>query len=382
MTITTFLRRAGALALAAVLSTPLALLGGAAPDDADAAGDGPRNPPKQRQNAAAADSPEADPADAESDPDPKNPAPADPAADDPAADDPAADDPAAAVPLDATASDAAIEEAVSLLRREYLSRQQDPAATPLRRQSNYFLDNSTKLDPKSLVAALERPVLTDKGARDPHLAAYVKWQLLSGGPETFEGDLLTRVLEVYRKAPVPATRVGMSEYDRKKLDVLLASTKPDGHVRLEDKLDGAVKKTAESNKAALAYRDELYARLPPGYDTFALGLADGYARLSAGAATKDHMKRVVDGLKAWAASGDARPKQCAALAQIVYKLRSERGPKYYVSIGTRGGKPYWVTRTETLYDDDKLRALQEFLEQQATPARPRRGGGGAGAGKP
>jgi hypothetical protein len=268
---------------------------------------------------------------------------------------------------DAELSKANLETAAEKLRAEYVANLRDPRAM-LRQQSSYFIEHSAQLHPGALVTALERVV--DK---DPKLTAYVRWQLLSGTPKgALDKDLIPRLAELYRKAPVPAARYGLSGADQRKLDQLLASTKKDEAMRLNDMIDDKIVKDAEANRLIFAYRDALYASLPAGYDRFAGGLRDAFERLGYGWDPKDLMKRIDAEVTQWANSGAAEPKQYAAIAQLVFRLRSERSPRYYVGVGTSRTtkQPYWMTRTDALYEARKLAELQKLLEDKAGVKRP------------
>ena len=273
-------------------------------------------------------------------------------------------------------SGAYIEEAIDELRQEYVAFAKKARGARLRPQSDYFAGKKFRLDEKQLVAALG-----ESFGNDPRFSAYIRWQLLSGAPAQFSPDLQPKLLELYRKAPVPLPRYGLTPTDQRKLDAMLQSAKKDDYTRLGDMVAAQVEATAEANKPILAYRDELYARLAPSYDVFVAAMRDGYERLNNGMPTKAHMTKVMADLGAWAASGDAKPRQCAALAELVYKLRSERTPKYYVNVGARAGRPaYWAYRTEAMYDPKKLHELQLLLEENARPRGNARAGNGGGGG--
>lgn len=261
----------------------------------------------------------------------------------------------------------ALDDAALKLKAEFAAAAGDPKVR-LREKSTYFIDHPAKLSPKALGASLEK-----SQSNDPRLSAYIKWQLLSAVPPgALDKDLQARIAEAYRRSPLPVTRFGSTDADRRKLEKVLASTKQADAVRLTDLLDDAVKGGEEANGVIFAYRDELYARLPAGYDRFAGGLRDAFERLNLGWPPKDLMKRVVDEATVWANSGAGEPRQYAALAQLVYRLRSERSPKYYVGVGaSRTTKqPYWVSRTDAVYEAKKLAELQKLLEDKAGIRRP------------
>jgi hypothetical protein len=272
-------------------------------------------------------------------------------------------------------SKACLEVATEKLRFEYAASLRDPRAK-LREQSSYFIEQPVQLHPAALVTALEKA-----GDRDLRLATYVRWQLLSGAPAAgWDKPLAARVAELYRRAPVPTSRFGLSAADQRKLDAKLAATKREEAMRLSDMIDDQLVKDAEANRLTFAYRDALYATFPPGYERFAGGLRDAFERLGYGWPPKELMKRIEDEMTQWASSGAGDPRQYAALGQLVFRLRSERSPRYYVAVGTSRTtkQPYWMTRTDALYEAKNLADLQKLLEEKGNVRRPTLDGAAAG----
>jgi hypothetical protein len=260
---------------------------------------------------------------------------------------------------------AVLEAAVADLKKEYAAHLKNPDAAPLRSQCTYFLDHppAAALSAQAVVEALEKPV-----ANDPRLAAYVRWQLLSAAPKKFEADpkLLSRVVDSYRRAPLPPPRIGISRQDQAKLDQLLTHARKEDDATLSAKLEEQAAKDAEANKPILAYRDELYARLPTGFDALLAGLQDAHDRTLAaagGGTTGAHAARVVKDAQAWAQSGQADPKQCGQLADVVAKLRHVRSPPYYARATLRRGadKLSWATKTDAVFSPKKLSDLEKVL---------------------
>ena len=259
----------------------------------------------------------------------------------------------------AKAEQTVLDAAVAALRKEYEAHQDDPLAAKLRPQSSYFIDNPVQLSPGSVLDALERPL-----GDDPRLCAYVKWQILSGAPEKFDGAYLPRVLAIYQKAPAPPPRFGLSTEDRAKLDALLAKAKKEDDAALSVKVEERVRQEAQANKPILAYRDALYARLPEGYDSLVAGFRDAHERTSAaagGGTSDDHAEKVVKDAQAWAQSGSPDPEQCARLADLVAKLRFLRSPPYYERAAWRTDRLAWSNKTDAVYSPKKLSDLEIVL---------------------
>ena len=265
------------------------------------------------------------------------------------------------------AESAAIDAAIAELKREYAAGLKNPEASPPRAQCTYFLDHpaAVPLSPEAVVAGLEKPV-----ANDARLTAYVRWQLLSAAPKQFPSDpkLLPLVYDAYRSAPAPAPRLGVSPQDQAKLDALLTRARKEDDATLSAKLEEQAAKDAEAGRPILAYRDELYARLPLSYETLLAGFEDAHDRTlaAAGGGTQDaHAARVVKDAQGWAQSGQADPKQCAHLADLVAKLRHVRSPPYYARATLRRGadRLSWATKTDSVYSPKKLTDLEKVLRE-------------------
>lgn len=254
-----------------------------------------------------------------------------------------------------------LEAAVKDLKQEYAAHQKDPDESRLRPQSNYFRDHPVELSPDSVLDALERPI-----SDDPRLSAYVRWQLLSGAPAKFDEKLLPRVLRLYESAPQPWPRFGVAPVERAQLDALLTKARREDEAPLSVKLEERFARDSEENKPVLAYRSELYARLPASYESLVAGLRDAHERAAAaagGGAYDEHAKRVVQDAQAWAQSGSADPRQCGQLADLVARLRFERSPPYYARAAWRNDRLSWSTRTDAVYSPKKLSDLEKVLRE-------------------
>jgi hypothetical protein len=240
----------------------------------------------------------------------------------------------------AVAAKVALRAAVAALTKEYERFQRDPIQNGLRQSCNYFLDHpDPDLAPDVLLA-----VLANASGGDPHLAAYLKWQLLSGLPETPDDEAAAKQLLVaYRSAPLPRARPGASADDQRRLERFTQSARQGDESDIERRLDAAVADVRRLNAPVLAYRDELYRRLPKTPETFAAAMDDLLARANAVADGKDLVKALAKDVRAWLASADAPPARqtLAALARAARRLADTKGPQYYQS-------PYWNERTRRL----------------------------------
>src|SRR5215212_9068397 len=161
----------------------------------------------------------------------------------------------------------AVRNAIAALNKEYDQSLRKPSDS-LRASCNYFADHPDKaLTPDAIL-----PAILTSGVGDARATAYVRWQLLSGLPPKLDDAAAKQLVAAYRASPAPAPRVGMSLEDQQKLDRAVQSVKQSDEPDLRTKLDEAVSNNRRENAPILAYRDELYRRLPKTPETFAVAL--------------------------------------------------------------------------------------------------------------
>ena len=95
------------------------------------------------------------------------------------------------------------------------------------------------------------------------------------------------------------------------------------------------------------------------------GAGAGGAAAAGGGIQDAHAAQVVKDAQAWAQSGQADPRQCAQLADLVAKLRHVRSPAYYARATLRRGadRLSWATRTDAIYSPKKLADLEKVLRE-------------------
>ncbi|HEX8915374.1 MAG TPA: hypothetical protein VF796_23680 [Humisphaera sp.] len=264
---------------------------------------------------------------------------------------------------------AATEAAVEDLRREFLAYQKDPTANPLRRACDYF---AAKPDPAVTVDAVLAAV-DQRIDADARLAAYVRWQLLSGLPREVPAADASRAIEVYRRAPAPGPRFGLSEREQQALDAMIPSVKKTDDVILTSRLEAQVKVWSEQNRHLIAYRDEWYRRLPKTAATFAAAFDDAFARQNLAAGADDFAPLVIADAQQWLVIADPPPAECAALAGLLGRLRDKPAPPYYASAAVRQGKLTWVKKTDSMDPRKKLTHLHQALVEaaQKPPKKPK-----------
>jgi hypothetical protein len=258
----------------------------------------------------------------------------------------------------AKADKAAIDAAVADLKKEFVAHQRDPKS-PLRTTCDYFKEKPPiALD--AVFAALEQRLDSDPG-----VAAYARWQLLSAFPKEIAAANLSQAIEIYRQAPRPSARYGLSEKEQASLDGWLSSAKKTDDVVLTIRLESAVKVWSEQNRHIIAYRDEWYRRLPKTAVTFAAAFQDAFERQNLAAGADDFAPLVIADVSNWMTVGDADAAKCGALAQLLAKLRDKPAPPYYASAAIRSGKLMWVKKTDSMDPRKKLTHLHQALIEAA-----------------
>ena len=232
----------------------------------------------------------------------------------------------------------------------------------MRESCNYFLDHpDPDVTPEVVLTALAAP------AGEPRAAAYVRWQLLSALPETVDDALAKPLLAAYRAAPPPLPRPGISRDDQQRLDRLTQSARHEDESEIEQRVEAAVSDVRRQNAPILAYRDELYRRLPKTADTFAAAMDDLLARCNAVADGKELIKSLAKDVRSWLASDSPPPATLAALARAARKLADTKGPQYYQSVyfNERGGVFAWHKTRAGVDSGHALKDLAVLLEEQS-----------------
>ena len=208
------------------------------------------------------------------------------------------------------------------MKREYGAFVRNPEAAPLRTACDYFKEDAAgTIPPDAVLAALEQRM-----AGNARESAYVKWQLLSALPAELDAPTVERLVKVYQRAPVPAPRYGASKQDQRKLDGLLVGAKPEDDVRLTDGLGKMAEQAAATDRVVIAFRDELYRRLPPSREKFLAALQDAHARVTA-AADKEKLAEALEAdLPGWALQGGTPRARRARGRRIARQVAVHREP--------------------------------------------------------
>lgn len=275
-----------------------------------------------------------------------------------------------------------LDQAIVDLKREYAAHVKDPEHDKLRTEAGYFKKGTPKSPPETVLTVIEKPV-PGVPPGDARQAAYIRWQLLSALPEKLDDDHARRLLKIYDRAPLPAPRYGMSKQDRDKLNKVIPAARKEDDVELTTALEQQVARSALPDRPVLAFRDELYRRLPLGRDKLVAGMTDAKSRLELAADKETLAELLAEDLTKWTTGLDADRAAVREVVELFGKLRMVESPPYYAYASVRSGKLGWRDRTDTLLTKAKLTALHKqlleaaaALEKQPAAAPAAAGGGG------
>ena len=272
-----------------------------------------------------------------------------------------------------------LDQAIVDLKREYAAHVKDPEHEKLRTDASYFKKDASNVPPDAVLTALEKPI-PGVPANDARQAAYIRWQLLSALPEKLEDEHARRLLKVYERAPLPAPRYGIAKQEQKELDRLIPGAHKEDDVKLTSALEQQAAKAAAPDRPVLAFRDELYRRLPPGRDKLVAGMTDAKARLGLAADKETLADLLAEDLTTWTTSPNVDRGQVREVVDAFGKLRMVESPPYYAYASVRSGKLGWRSRSDTLLTKRKLATLHKQLLEAAgaldrQPAVPAAAGG-------
>lgn len=233
-----------------------------------------------------------------------------------------------------------LADAVEKLTTEYREATKKGGSGTLRTKSDYFTEIPAELTPEKVLAALAKSY-----GSDPSMDGYVRWQLLSALPSNLDEKLVSKGVAAYRSAPRPHMRLGASPSERKELDQAIKNDNVDV-AAINAKFTEAVDKRAMLNAPIYSFRTELFGKLPATPDTLIAGLGDAMDRLHAADATggNDQLRTVGQRTMLWAVSAE-NPRQKAAVADAVERLRKEAGVEYASEVEVTGKQRKWKIET-------------------------------------
>jgi hypothetical protein len=159
----------------------------------------------------------------------------------------------------------------------------------------------------------------------------VKWQLLSGLPKELDAKTAADLAAVYRTAaPEPLPAPGVEKAQRDELERMIRGAREREAEALAERFAQIEERAKRDNQYILAYRDALFAALPPGYDAIAAGFEDAIARMNAGVDPAEHTREVCKILSHW--SENAPPEQLKQVLRAVQQLEKKEGPEHYTKV--------------------------------------------------
>jgi hypothetical protein len=155
----------------------------------------------------------------------------------------------------------------------------------------------------------------------------VKWQLLSGIGSPAKDRNLPRLLTAYRAAANPMVLPGIDATTRQTFERERALIV---HEEELDNLDKDIHNQQDEmirfNQTLLDYRNQLFAKLPPTYDTFVAALQDVNVRLNAGADMESIEMPLAEKITKWMEDPKALRTQKISLASAIEHMADEKIP--------------------------------------------------------
>jgi hypothetical protein len=258
---------------------------------------------------------------------------------------------------------AAVRSAITALSGEYQQFLRAPTSATLRTACDYFIEHPAGEIPPDLIM----PALLSASGGDPRVTAYVKWQLLSALPEELDEATARDLIKAYRASPAPIPRPGMTQESQQKMDRLIQGARLPDEPAVIGQIDEIVEAARRDNGPILAYRAELYRRLPRTIDTFAAALDDLSQRAAAVADAKELVKSFCTDVQSWAGEAESPRQTLAALAKTVRLLADTKSPPYYDSIywRDRAGVFAWHKSRSDVDPGHYLKDLAALLEEQS-----------------
>lgn len=194
------------------------------------------------------------------------------------------------------ASNAVLQTAIAVLEKEVTAHADNPKSS-LRAKCNYFIVNPP---PQPVVPEVLVELLNTVFSPDGPSDSYIKWQLLSAAPPKLVGESAHLASIAYFNAGKPIHRPGLAAADKKELDAVLKEVKTlDDSIALTQKLTELIDPWQKRNAPVLAYRDELYSRLPQNGEALVARLEDIAQRVEAGYESRETMASTIASIDQW-----------------------------------------------------------------------------------
>jgi hypothetical protein len=272
---------------------------------------------------------------------------------------------------------AALTEAVAKLTAEAEAFAKDPAAAPMRDRCDYFPEPPADVSVDAVLDHLNAPI-----HRNPLVAGYVKWQLLSALPLRVPDENVRDAVAAYRKSPPVAPRPGSTMREQSAMKQWIAGLKDPGQI--DSYNQQWQEKTAvprKQNDVVMAFRDGLYQRLPKNDETIRLYLQDLYERVQQGYEVHNRAEAATADIRTWALTAD-KPAELLAMADLLTKLRWFKGPVVFLFVKVDGDQIVWKPKDFFLNpqrnDDPKQDAFMLLAGELRTAAANAKATGGGG----
>jgi len=225
--------------------------------------------------------------------------------------------------------------------------------TTIRTSCSYFHDYPAA----DLTGAKILDALNDSVSDDGRVACYVRWQLMSGGPNQFPAELARQAVAMYRAAPALVARP-----QERELDPILQLSRREDEGAMNVRLENLIALADRNNLSNLNYRDELYDHLPDCAAKFICGLEDAAGRLDAGVPGEKFLAKVVNETSNWIDAGKADVAALTALDKAVGILRMHKAPQYPKAARWDGHVMRWVAMRPSLNHGRQLDKLAQLIQ--------------------
>src|SRR5439155_1272692 len=149
----------------------------------------------------------------------------------------------------------------------------------------------------------------------------------------FPDELKPRALRVYKNAQFLAyDHPGKNHADLQRKLQRIGIHNSDAEVPINKDMVEAINQFRLAIEPILSYRDELYSRMPGGFETLQMGLSDIYDRVSHGAPTTEFYTTVAAAVRAWAlgsSDADHMRQFGGALMKIHSLVKDDKNKPYY-----------------------------------------------------
>ena len=266
------------------------------------------------------------------------------------------DAPARSEAADPQAARAAVNEALDALRAE-VAAMKTPA--DLRGESDYFTTDGKELA-EAVTPAIVVEALGAQLAPAPAVDAYLKWQLLSAVPGKFEGELEPAAVRAYENAPRPLPKPGIDPQERRALRQAELNGLREGQV---DDADARFKafsdRQTQGNDQILAYRTELYGKLPVSGPSLAAAMNDVVQRVEAGINSHGMSRQVIGDAQTWAVAADRN--DVMRVASLMRELDGYEAPQHITGVKFEGSAQFDLQRAYAAEKNAYLQAADTIV---------------------